>query len=240
MKVTGIDIHRVTLPYDEARAYELLHYHDLTQRTIYVARTDSGLTGLGESEGIERQEVLDRYIGSNPFDWLGDETSLGLGTAMYDLMGKAAGVRRPRPHSFLARRTHAYMFNNQVWHRGAPNTSDRTRLMGGVTYKTLPPRSATSPPASSIRSTGRTNSISGPSQHHRAPSILSSSISKCEGRALPLRRIGRRCLCADSAAADSAVEPHQHLVPDTLVIPYGGQFYSAAWSWLWCAGSSRL
>ena len=38
------------------------------------------------------------------------------------------------PHSFLARRTHAYMFNNQVWHRGAPNTSDRTRLMGGVTY----------------------------------------------------------------------------------------------------------
>ena len=92
MKVTGIDIHRVTLPYDEARAYELLHYHDLTQRTIYVARTDSGLTGLGESEGIERQEVLDRYIGSNPFDWLGDETSLGLGTAMYDLMGQAAGV----------------------------------------------------------------------------------------------------------------------------------------------------
>ena len=92
MRVTEIDIHRVTLPYDEARAYELLHYHDLTRRTIYVARTDSGLTGLGESEGIEREEVLDRYIGSNPFDWLGDETSLGLGTAMYDLMGKAAGV----------------------------------------------------------------------------------------------------------------------------------------------------
>ena len=36
--------------------------------------------------------MLDQYIGSNPFDWLGDETSLGLGTAMYDLMGKAAGV----------------------------------------------------------------------------------------------------------------------------------------------------
>ena len=92
MKVTGIDIHRVTLPYDEARAYELTHYHDLTRRTIYVARTDTGLTGLGESERVESREVLDRYIGSNPFDWLGDETSLGLGTAMYDLMGKAAGV----------------------------------------------------------------------------------------------------------------------------------------------------
>ena len=92
MKITDIDIHRVTLQYDEARAYELIHYHDLTQRTIYVVRTDSGLTGLGESEGVEKQEVLDRYIGSNPFDWVGDETSLGLGTAMYDLMGKAAGV----------------------------------------------------------------------------------------------------------------------------------------------------
>ena len=51
MKVTDIDIHRVTLQYDEARAYELIHYHDLTQRTIYVAHTDSGLIGLGESDG---------------------------------------------------------------------------------------------------------------------------------------------------------------------------------------------
>ena len=27
--------------------------------------------------------VLAKYIGSNPFDWLGDETSLGLGIAMF-------------------------------------------------------------------------------------------------------------------------------------------------------------
>ena len=58
MKITDIDIHRVTLQYDEARAYELIHYHDLTQRTIYVVRTDSGLPGLGESEGVEKQAVL--------------------------------------------------------------------------------------------------------------------------------------------------------------------------------------
>lgn len=38
------------------------------------------------------------------------------------------------PHSFLVRKGDAYMFNNQVWHRGAPNASDRTRLMAGVTY----------------------------------------------------------------------------------------------------------
>ena len=38
------------------------------------------------------------------------------------------------PHSFLVRKGDAYMFNNQVWHRGAPNASDRTRLLAGVTY----------------------------------------------------------------------------------------------------------
>ena len=26
------------------------------------------------------------------------------------------------------------MFNNQIWHRGAPNASDRTRFMAGATY----------------------------------------------------------------------------------------------------------
>jgi len=53
--------------------------------------------------------------------------------------------RRPavqdRPHfagngpvSMLARPGDAYLFNNQVWHRGAPNVSQRRRLLGGVTY----------------------------------------------------------------------------------------------------------
>ena len=78
MRVTDVEVHRVTLPYDSARADELIRYHDLTGRTIYIAHTDSGLTGLGESEGVEREEVLAQYIGSNPFDWIGDETSLGL------------------------------------------------------------------------------------------------------------------------------------------------------------------
>ena len=55
MKITEIEIYRVTLPYDEARAYELNHYHDLSQRTIYVVHTDTGLIGLGEGERSERQ-----------------------------------------------------------------------------------------------------------------------------------------------------------------------------------------
>ena len=60
MKITEIEFYRVTLEYDEDRAYELIHYHDLTQRTIFLVRTDNGLIGLGESERPEFQEVVDQ------------------------------------------------------------------------------------------------------------------------------------------------------------------------------------
>ncbi len=38
------------------------------------------------------------------------------------------------PVSILARAGDAYLFNNQIWHRGGPNRSDRDRFLGGVTY----------------------------------------------------------------------------------------------------------
>ena len=92
MKVTEIEVHRITLPYVDWISYQLNHYYGPISRTIYVAHTDDGLVGLGESHNTEPQETIDGYIGTNPFDHVGDEVSLALGTAMYDLMGKAAGV----------------------------------------------------------------------------------------------------------------------------------------------------
>lgn len=38
------------------------------------------------------------------------------------------------PVTLLARAGDAYMFHNQVWHRGAPNTSNRVRYLGGAVY----------------------------------------------------------------------------------------------------------
>lgn len=38
------------------------------------------------------------------------------------------------PVSLTGKAGVAYMFHNQVWHRGHPNTSDRVRYLGGVTY----------------------------------------------------------------------------------------------------------
>ena len=92
MKITEIEVHQISLPYEDWLAYPLRHYGAPSQRTIYVVHTDTELTGLGDGGKPVTDEVLDRYIGSNPFDWMGDEVSLPLGMAMYDMMGKAAGV----------------------------------------------------------------------------------------------------------------------------------------------------
>ena len=92
MKVTEIEVHPITLEYVDWIAYQLNHFYGPITRTVYVVHTDNGLIGLGESGSPESQEVIDGYIGTNPFDWVGDEVSLGLGTAMYDLMGQYAGV----------------------------------------------------------------------------------------------------------------------------------------------------
>lgn len=92
MKITEIETHPITIPYQEWQEYTLTHYHGTNRRTIYIVHTDDGLVGLGEGGRKEPQDIIDSYIGTNPFDWIGDETSIALGTAMYDLMGKAAGV----------------------------------------------------------------------------------------------------------------------------------------------------
>ena len=92
MKVTEIEVHEVMLEYQGFLAYQLNHYYGPTKRAVYIVHTDTVLEGLGESGRAEPSEVVEEYIGTNPFDWIGDEMSLGLGTAMYDLMGKAVGV----------------------------------------------------------------------------------------------------------------------------------------------------
>ena len=90
--VTDIEVHDITVDYHDWIAYKLNHFYGPSHRTVYVAHTNNGLIGLGESGSREPQGTIEKYIGTNPFDWIGDETSLGLGTAMYDLMGQAAGV----------------------------------------------------------------------------------------------------------------------------------------------------
>ena len=46
MKVTEIEVHRITLPYVDWISYQLNHYYGPISRTSYVAHTDDGLVGL--------------------------------------------------------------------------------------------------------------------------------------------------------------------------------------------------
>ncbi len=92
IRITDIEVHEITVPYHDWIANVLNHFYGPSRRTVYVVHTDNGLIGFGESDGRAADGVIDGYIGTSPWDWIGDETSLGLGTAMYDLMGKAAGV----------------------------------------------------------------------------------------------------------------------------------------------------
>ena len=92
MKVTDIEVHEIGLEYQDALAYEFSHYYHISGRTVYVVHTDTGLVGLGEGHTPSRQRSWTATSGPTPSTGIGDETSLGLGTAMYDLMGHAAGV----------------------------------------------------------------------------------------------------------------------------------------------------
>ena len=51
MKVTEIEVHEVTHEYHDWIAWQLLHYDGPRRSTVYVAHTDTGLTGLGEKGG---------------------------------------------------------------------------------------------------------------------------------------------------------------------------------------------
>ena len=95
-RITGIERHEVLIPYHDYNAKTLFRYHGLgiQLRTIFIAKTNTGLEGYGEAwgRGWPKGDELTKYVGTNPFDWIGDETNLPINMAMYDLMGKHLGL----------------------------------------------------------------------------------------------------------------------------------------------------
>jgi len=104
MKITEIEVHQISLPYEDWLAYPLRHYGAPSQRTIYVVHTDTELTGLGDGGKPVTDKVLDRYIGSNPFDLDGGrgQPASGHGDVRSDGQGsRRAGVQALRPETSI-------------------------------------------------------------------------------------------------------------------------------------------
>ena len=92
LRVTEIERHVVRLPFNDFNAKELYHAQgpEIMTRTIFVLKTENGLEGYGESWGSSwpPQADIEKYIGTSPFDWIGDRLNLPINMACYDLMGK--------------------------------------------------------------------------------------------------------------------------------------------------------
>jgi L-alanine-DL-glutamate epimerase-like enolase superfamily enzyme len=95
MRITEIEAYQIFIPYRAFNAEVLVRYHGrgIQGRTILVVRADNGLEGYGESWGLmEAGSLCDKYLGTDPFDWLNAEADLPMNMALYDLMGKHLGV----------------------------------------------------------------------------------------------------------------------------------------------------
>lgn len=66
--------------------------HIMAHHCAGSARVSGSLRDHRANWRVSWASYYAEYIGTSPFDWVGDETSLPMGMAMYDLMGKIAEV----------------------------------------------------------------------------------------------------------------------------------------------------
>lgn len=96
LRITEIERHVVHLPLNDYHAQTLYRCQgfEIMARTVFIAKTDAGLEGYGEGLGSNwlPEEDLQKFIGTSPFDWIGDKANLPMNMACYDLMGKFLGV----------------------------------------------------------------------------------------------------------------------------------------------------
>jgi L-alanine-DL-glutamate epimerase-like enolase superfamily enzyme len=93
MKITEIETIPLRIPYEDRIRKPFYHFGMREELTIYKFHTDTGLVGLGESVGPPfEQELLDPYLGTDPFDHVLSTGRFNLDMACYDLMGKHLGL----------------------------------------------------------------------------------------------------------------------------------------------------
>ena len=91
MKITDIEIIQVKAPYHQGIS-ELMIRRNLYQiNYVYKVYTDDGIIGIGD-DGKQPDEVIQKYIGRNPFEFINGSAPTPLQQAFYDIMGKALDV----------------------------------------------------------------------------------------------------------------------------------------------------
>ena len=93
MKITEIEVIPLRVPYEARIRKAYYHFAMKEEVTVYRFHTDTGLIGLGENVGSPfGQEMLETYIGTDPFDHVMGQGRFNLDMACYDLMGKHLGL----------------------------------------------------------------------------------------------------------------------------------------------------
>ena len=92
MKITEIEVIPLRVPYEDRIRKRFYHFNMDEWLTVYKFHTDTGLVGLGENPGPPfEQDLLDPYLGTDPFDHVMSTGRFNLDMACYDLMGKHLG-----------------------------------------------------------------------------------------------------------------------------------------------------
>ena len=93
MKIIEIEPIALRVPYEDRIRKQYYHFNMTEQVTVYKFHTDTGLIGIGENVGPPLDSnLLDPYLGTNPFDHVMGSGRFNLDMACYDLMGKYLGL----------------------------------------------------------------------------------------------------------------------------------------------------
>ena len=102
MKITQIDVIKVEVPYHEG-IDELMTRRNLYQVDyVYKVHTNTGIIGIGDGVGLS-EDIVQQYIGKNPFAFMNGLAPTPLQQAFYDIIGKALGVP---VHQLLGEKVH--------------------------------------------------------------------------------------------------------------------------------------
>ncbi len=95
-RITEIEAHDIYPEYHDFNGLYLARTHgrQIQGRTIFIVRTDAGVEGLGDQWGPAGnvEDLRQRYVGTDPFDWLNGQLDLPINMAIYDLIGKMLDV----------------------------------------------------------------------------------------------------------------------------------------------------